>query len=121
MKQKQLLSISFLLMLIVIIVASCKKNSEPEPMVLTNPVADTTSSGGGGGGTPTPTPTACDPDTVYFQNDIMPILQTYCVACHNNSLHEDGVNLSSYAAIMNSDVVEACDYEESDLYECLVD
>ena len=58
---------------------------------------------------------------MYFQNDIMPILQANCVACHNNSLHEDGVNLSSYAAIMNSDVVEACDYSESELYECITE
>ena len=46
----------------------------------------------------------------------------YCVACHNPSLHEDGVDLSSYSAIMGKDgLVEPCDYHESELYEAITE
>lgn len=61
-------------------------------------------SGGGsgsGGGNPTPTST-CNPDSVYFVNQIMPIISSNCTTsgCHDNITHADGVNLTTYTKIM---------------------
>jgi mono/diheme cytochrome c family protein len=57
--------------------------------------------GNGGGGTPTPA-SNCSPDTVYFVNDILPIISSNCTmsGCHDNITHADGVNLTTYSNIM---------------------
>ena len=57
--------------------------------------------GNGGGGTPLPA-SNCSPDTVYFVNDILPIISSNCTmsGCHDNITHADGVNLTSYSNIM---------------------
>lgn len=44
----------------------------------------------------------CDPDSVYFVNDIMPIMTAYCtngsnqVDCHNDVVAQDEVKLNTY-------------------------
>jgi hypothetical protein len=49
----------------------------------------------------------CDPDSVYFVNDIMPIMTAYCtnganqVNCHNDIKAEDGVKLNNYNNVKN--------------------
>jgi hypothetical protein len=42
--------------------------------------------------------TPCDPNKVYFQKDIMPILNSNCAksGCHDAATSTDGVNLSTY-------------------------
>lgn len=59
-----------------------------------------TSGNGGGGGTP-PAASNCSPDSVYFVNEIMPIISSNCTmsGCHDNTTHADGVNLTTYAKI----------------------
>lgn len=52
----------------------------------------------------------CDPDTVYFQNDIYPMIVSNCAksGCHNGSGgEEEAHDLSDYNAIMNSGYVKA--------------
>jgi uncharacterized membrane protein len=55
----------------------------------------------GGGGNPIPT-SNCSPDSVYFINQVMPIISSNCTmsGCHDNITHADGVNLTTYANIM---------------------
>lgn len=57
--------------------------------------------GTGGGGNPLPT-SNCSPDSVYFINQIMPIISSNCTmsGCHDNTTHADGVNLTTYTKIM---------------------
>jgi hypothetical protein len=38
--------------------------------------------------------------TYTYTADVAPILNSDCVACHNSSQHESGVNLTSYAGVM---------------------
>jgi hypothetical protein len=56
---------------------------------------------GSGGGVP-PAVSGCSPDTVYFVNEILPIISSTCTmsGCHDNITHADGVNLTSYTNIM---------------------
>lgn len=58
-------------------------------------------SSGNGGGVPLPTST-CSPDSVYFVNQVMPLISSTCTmsGCHDNITHADGVNLTSYTRIM---------------------
>lgn len=55
----------------------------------------------------TPTPPgdgACDPDSVYFELQILPILVSRCAmaGCHAQINSADGVNLTSYSRVMQT-------------------
>ncbi len=70
-----------------------------------------------GGGTP------CDPDVVYFDLQILPILQSRCAfsGCHNDASAQDGVRLTSYESVMATADVRPGNPGGSDLYEVLVE
>lgn len=59
----------------------------------------------------------CDPDTVYFQNTVLPLLITYCAGadCHDAITHEEGVRLYDYTHIMQQ--VTPGDPSNSDLWD----
>lgn len=61
---------------------------------------DNGGNGNGGDGMTLPAST-CSPDSVYFVNDIMPVISSNCTmsGCHDNITHADGVNLTSYSNI----------------------
>lgn len=65
----------------------------------------------------------CDPDTVYFVNDVLPLIISNCTdesGCHN----EDGEEveaLTSYEEIMNSGYVNPFDPNESEMIEKITD
>lgn len=61
----------------------------------------------------------CDPDTVYFERDILPILVSNCAksGCHDASSAQDGVILSSFDQVRNTADVRPKNKEGSDLYE----
>ncbi len=73
--------------------------------------------GGGGGGQ------ECDPDTVYFQNDILPLLMSSCgvTGCHDPGTAQHGVILTDYASIMQTADVRPGNPADSDLYEVLTE
>ena len=58
--------------------------------------------GGTGGGTPTQVST-CSPDTVYFANTILPLINSSCATtgCHDAISHAEGVTLTTYSQIMS--------------------
>ena len=76
-----------------------------------------------GGGPDTIDFSDCDPDSVYFENDVFPILLSNCAisGCHDNESHEEGINLSSYVKIMSSDVIDLSDPWDSELIEKATD
>lgn len=45
----------------------------------------------------------CDPDSVYFDSQILPIFVSNCAQsnCHNATSHKDGYTLTSYSTIMS--------------------
>lgn len=83
-----------------------------------------TDDGGGGGGlvddglwlAPINTD-PCDPNTVYFQNTVFPLLVSYCTTagCHDAVTLENGVGLFSYASIMQQ--VDPGNPGNSDLWD----
>ena len=65
----------------------------------------------------------CSLDTVYFVNDILPIISSNCAmsGCHDAATQSDGVDLSRYDRIIATGDVRPGDAEGSDLYEVLVE
>ena len=76
---------------------------------------------GGGGPNPPPPSKPCDPDTVYFQTQILPIFVSNCAipGCHDRTTAQDDVILTDYANILME--IDPGDPESSDVYERLTD
>ena len=64
--------------------------------------------------------TNCSPDTVYFVNEILPMITSNCAqaGCHDNITHAEGVILNSYSSIMK--VVRAGNATNSKLYKEII-
>lgn len=91
---------------------SCKH----EPLVV--PVDLAGGNGGGGGGGTDPVDT-CDPNTVYFEQQILPLLISNCAVpgCHNVATDDnDDIQITSYATLMQSGIVQ-----DGDLWEAITD
>lgn len=75
------------------------------------------------GGQPGDTIVLCDPDTVYFQNEVLPLLVSSCgvAGCHDAASANDGVVLVDYASVIRTGKIEPGKPDDSDLYEVLVD
>lgn len=81
--------------------------------------------GGGGGGPIFEEEVPCDPNVVYFQQQVLPILISNCAipGCHNAPNEDnDDIVLTSYSSVMdpNTDVVRPNDLGR-DLYESITD
>ncbi|MCU0348450.1 MAG: hypothetical protein MUC59_16035, partial [Saprospiraceae bacterium] len=65
----------------------------------------------------------CDPDTVYFEVDVLPILISNCAmsGCHNAGSHEDGVVLDNYQNVMNTGEIAPFNPGGSELYEAITE
>ncbi len=63
----------------------------------------------------------CDPDTVYFVNDILPLLQSGCAVsgCHDDITKEHRVVMTNYADIIKTGEVKKGNANGSKLYEVL--
>ncbi|MHB1277697.1 MAG: c-type cytochrome domain-containing protein [Bacteroidia bacterium] len=72
------------------------------------------------GGIPTQT-VKCDPDTVYFRNEILPLLASNCAmpGCHDALTSADGVRLDSYLSLFRSGVVDPGNPSNSNLWEAI--
>lgn len=71
-----------------------------------------------------PPPSAfCDPDTVYFHNEILPLLNSGCAVsgCHNAASAEEGVVLTDYSNIIRTGKVKPGKPNDSKLYKVLID
>lgn len=104
--------IIFGLVVLVVVLAACQHHPEI--------VADDNTGGGGGGVVIIPEGN-CSPDTVYFTNTIAPMLNSYCGGenCHDAVNPEDGINVTSYVALMNSDIIDPGNANNSDIMEAI--
>jgi hypothetical protein len=78
---------------------------------------------GGGGNPPYVNPDPCDPDSVYFENSILPLIASSCaqVGCHDAITHEEGLVLDSYDHIMGEGIITPYDPNDSELLEVLTE
>jgi len=65
----------------------------------------------------------CDPQVIYFNQDVLPILNSNCAfsGCHDAASAEDGVILESYEDVIATADVEPFNLDDSEIYEVLVD
>jgi len=65
----------------------------------------------------------CDPDTVYFQNTILPLVVSSCATtgCHDKNSHRDGIILTDYSSIIRTGEIKPGDPGDSEFFESLTD
>ncbi|MCB0567350.1 MAG: hypothetical protein KDD01_23525 [Phaeodactylibacter sp.] len=78
------------------------------------------------GNNPTDTTTTgipCDPNVVYFELDVLPILRSNCAksGCHDENSAQDGVILTSFESVMATGKIEPFDLNDSEIYEVIVE
>ncbi|MGB6037895.1 MAG: c-type cytochrome domain-containing protein [Cryomorphaceae bacterium] len=102
------------------VLAGCQHEPPEAPPADTSGGGGGTGGGGGGGGG---TPVICDPDTVYFQQAVLPLIVSSCAipGCHDPGSNEDGVTLNNYQNIFNTGDIDPFDLDGSDLYEVITD
>lgn len=107
---KSLIIIGLMLMGVLVLSASGCKHDIPVPLIAVD-------DDNGGGGSDEP----CDPNTVYFQQQVLPFLVSSCAksGCHNTATAEDGVILDSYANVMNTGEVTPFDLSDSEIWEVI--
>lgn len=92
----------------------CMPACEREPVYIggysTDP-ADTT----GNNGIP------CNPDSVYFSQQILPILTSNCAmpGCHDAISHEDGIVLDNYQNVRNTGGIKLSNPADSKIYKVM--
>lgn len=103
-------AIGLMVMAILLGMASCKHEPPEGPLIPPD--------GPGGPGTGVP----CDPNVVYFQQDILPILISNCAmpGCHSGNNPADGLDLTSYQTLMDADVVRPNDLNRK-LFRAITD
>jgi hypothetical protein len=67
--------------------------------------------------------TPCDPDLVYFERDILPVLRSNCAksGCHDAASHQEGIVLDNFQNVMASGVIKPFDTNDSELYEVITE
>jgi uncharacterized membrane protein len=65
--------------------------------------------------------TSCNPDTVYFVNDVLPLLQSGCALshCHDTISKEHGVIMTDYVNIIQTGHVKPGKAKSSKLYKVI--
>lgn len=88
------------------------KHQIPVPLNKGNP--------GGVSGIPGSVGRTCNIDSVYFANDIYPLLSSTCAmaGCHDAITHKEGIDLSTYSTIKN--YIVAGNASESKLYKTII-
>ncbi len=116
-------SLFALLSLTVLLAAMSGCRHEPFLAGPVDPV-DTTGNGGGPIDTTVVDPgAACDPNIVYFQRDVLPILISNCTmgGCHDAASAQDGVVLTDFQNVVRTADVRPYDLKGSDLYEVITE
>ncbi|MCB0553739.1 MAG: hypothetical protein KDD02_09335 [Phaeodactylibacter sp.] len=65
----------------------------------------------------------CDPDSVYFEADLLPILRSNCAipGCHDSQTHKEGVIMETFSTIRSTGKISTSNPAGSKLYRSLID
>lgn len=115
---KRFYSIILPILFVLLVIYSCK-HEPPIPPGAPDPTGETGGNTGGGEEEPDP----CNPDIIYFEQQILPIFQANCATagCHNAGTAEDGVVLDNYANIFETGDIDPYDPWDSEVYEVIME
>ena len=107
--QVHLKQFSVLVLLLLALYIQACKHEIPEPVATEEPIDEPVNN--------------CDPNLVYFQRDVLPILISNCAlsGCHDATTRQNGVQLTDYNSVMQTADIEPGDPGDSELYEVLVE
>ena len=110
MKNQILYSLFAMTMVTIIMLTGSCKHEIP---ILTIPADSTTSIGDSS--------TPCDPNKIYFQQQVLPILVSYCAqsGCHDAASHREGVNLTSYNSTMSTGGIRPGNPSQTKIYRTI--
>ena len=93
-----------------------------EPVYIGDLLPDPNGNGGGGGGG-TVTEQPCSPDSVYFEQQLLPILQSNCAVpgCHDAATQEEGIDYETFASTRNTGKINLGSPASSKMYKVLID
>ena len=108
---------------IILLVVSCKHDVQGLPAPGNGGNAGGGTGAGGSTGSGGSSTNTCDPNKIYFQQQVLPILLSNCTmsGCHDDASHQDGIILTSYEKVMATAGVRPGRPTDSDLYEVLVE
>ena len=68
-------------------------------------------------------PVPCDPNTVYFERDILPILTSNCAVpgCHDAATATEDIILNNYTNVVTTTEIRLDDPKESEIYEVMTE
>jgi hypothetical protein len=119
-KDAALAAILFLMVLVIFMLSSCKHDAALVPMQTVNQQSETgnTNNGNTNNGNQQST---CDPDTSYFQTQVLPLLVSNCSkdGCHNSTSHREGIVLDNYSNIMATGNIIPGNAGQSRIYRSL--
>jgi len=114
MLQTRLFNLLLLVAIGTFLLPSCKHDPliPPDPVIPQNPIDTGIFSGW-----------PCSPDTIYFQNQVLPLLVSKCAqpACHDVASHEEGIVLVDYQRVMSTGKIKPGKPFDSDLYEAIME
>lgn len=104
--------LTILVLISLVIFNSCKH----EPLVPRDP-------GNGGGDDDTTITEPCNPNIVYFEQQILPFLVSSCAksGCHDAASAQEGVILNSYANVVNTGEVVPFDLGDSEIWDVITE
>lgn len=107
---KNIISASVFSLILLAMISSQACKHQPDVTPNNNPTSPTNS-------------VSCDPDSVYFENSILPLLVSSCAksGCHDAATQEDGIILDNYTNIMKTGRVKAGNPSGSELYEVIIE
>ena len=130
MKKTAFFSALLLLTLIVLSTfLACKReqvsigNVDPDRLDMTQTGGNNGNNGNGGGTGGGIIQHPCSPDTVYFEQQLLPILRSNCAlsGSHDAASHHDDVILDSYANVRNTGEIKLSDPTNSKIYEAITE
>lgn len=106
----------FVFTLLAAVVALSLPSCKHDPLIPLDPGGPPVDTGSNAG-------VPCNPDTAYFQNQVLPLLISQCAksGCHDAASHEEGVILTDYQHVMSTGKVKAYKPGDSKLYESIID
>ena len=120
MRKNQLRSLSTLMLFLVFGFTACVH--APIPGTNSGNNSNTgNNNGNGNNGTDSLVAGGCNPDTVYFQNDILPIFLNTCAisGCHDAATAREGLVLDNYSHIVNNGKLKKGKPNSSEMYRVM--